>query len=341
MIFAVRMHFQPGETHCFGDNDPAISSSHLPLNSLWNHAMQKPLLQIFAHLLLAFSLSAQPENWEVVHEKTEAKLWEIAGNVSGVMGIAALDLTSGERFGVNENMVFPQGSAIKIPVLMEVYKQATEGKFRLMDLRWIDKQHKVGGSGILQQLGDHTSQLSIRDLAILMIVLSDNTATNMLIDLVGMENVNRTMSSLGLTQTRLQRRMINAAASGKGEENLSTPSEAVRIMEVLHRGEFLNRQVCDEILEILKKPKSGGLNAGLPANLPVAFKPGGIPGVSTEWAIVYLKERPYAVAVMENYEMNGEAKSAMKEISRTLYDYFWRLGNATRYGTYVEPALIK
>lgn len=304
--------------------------------------MPKPLSYILINLVIfAYTLSAQPENWNIVHQKTEAALGEIVGNLRGVMGIAALDLTSGERFAVNENMLFPQGSAIKIPVLMEVYKQANEGKFKLTDLRWVDKQHKVGGSGVLQELGDHTSQLSIRDLGILMTVLSDNTATNMLIDLVGMENLNKTMVSLGLTQTRLQRRMINSAASGRGEENLSTPAEAIRIMEILYRGEFLNRQVCDEILEILKKPKSGGLNAGLPSGIPVAFKPGGIPGVSTEWAIVYLKERPYAIAVMENYEMNGEAKPAMKEISRTLYDYFWRLGNATRYGTYVEPALIK
>jgi beta-lactamase class A len=190
-------------------------------------------------------------------------------------------------------------------------------------------------------LGDHTSQLSIRDLGVLMIVLSDNTATNMLIDLVGMENVNKTLSSLGLTQTRLQRKMINSAASGRGEENLSTPAEAARLMEILYRGEFLNRQTCDDILNILEKPKSGSINSGLPSNIPVAFKPGGIAGVATEWAIVYLKERPYVVVVMENYAMGDEATTAMKEISRTLYDYFWRLGNATRYGTYVEPGLIK
>jgi beta-lactamase class A len=293
------------------------------------------------YFLFALPLLAQPENWKVVHDKTEAKLREIAGNVRGAMGISALDLTSGERFAINENMLFPQGSAIKIPVLMEVYKQASEGKFKLTDLRWVDKANKVGGSGVLQELGDHTSQLSLRDLGVLMIVLSDNTATNMLIDLVGMENVNKTLAGLGLTQTRLQRRMINPAASGRGEENLSTPAEATRIMEILYRGEFLNRQVCDEILAILKKPKSGGINSGLPADIPVAFKPGGIAGVSTEWAIVYQKERPYVVVVMENYGLGNETSAAMKETSRALYDYFWRLGNATRYGTYVEPGLIK
>jgi beta-lactamase class A len=149
------------------------------------------------------------------------------------------------------------------------------------------------------------------------------------------------MAALGLRQTRVQRKMMDTAASGRGEENLSTPAEAARLMEILYRGEFVSRAVCDEMLAILKKPKRGGIHAGLPPEIPVAFKPGGIAGVSTEWAIVYLKERPYVVVVMENYEMENEAAAAMKEISRTLYDYFWRLSRATRYGTYVDPALIK
>lgn len=295
---------------------------------------------VFSFLLIS-PVYAQSENWQLVRDKTVAKLQEVEGSVRGALGLCALDLTSGERFAVNENFVFPQGSAIKISILMEVYKQASEGKFKLTDLRWVNKTDQVGGSGVLVELGDHTSQLSIRDLGILMILLSDNTATNMLIDLVGMENVNKTLASLGLKQTRLQRKMINVAASGRGEENLSTPAEAARLMELLYRGEFVNRQVCDEMLAILKRPKSGSINSGLPSDIPVAFKPGGIAGVSTEWAIVYLKERPYVVVVMENYALGGEATTAMKEISRTLYDYFWRVGNATRYGTYVDPALIK
>ncbi|MGH7492980.1 MAG: serine hydrolase [bacterium] len=291
---------------------------------------------------LAQSLSfAQPENVQLVRVKTEARLQEIANGVRGAMGIAVIDLKNGDRFGLHENMLFPQGSAIKIPVLMEVFKQAQTGKFKLTDLRPVSGKYQVGGSGALQFLGDGTSQLSIRDLGVLMIVLSDNTATNMLIDLVGMENINQTLRQLGLQQTRVQRRMINPAASARGEENLSTPAEAARIMEILYQGEFINRAICDEILDILKIPKPGSVSAALPADadIPVAFKPGGIAGVSTEWAIVYFSERPYIVTIMENYAVENEAENAMKEISRTLYDYFWRLGRATKYGTYVEPGL--
>jgi beta-lactamase class A len=251
------------------------------------------------------------------------------------MGLVALDLTSGERFAINENLVFPQASAIKIAILMEVYKQAQAGKFKLTDTRRVEKQHKAGGSGVLVQLSDGTVQLSIYDLCVLMILVSDNTATNMLIDLVGMDNINRTLEGLGLKHTRVRRRMLDTAASWRGDENVSTPAEAARIMEILFKGEFLNRAACDEILAILKKPKNGGIKSGLPTDVPVAFKPGGIAGVKTEWCIVLLKDRPYVVTVMENYGLD-DAATAMKEISVTLYEYFFRLARATPHGTYVE-----
>ncbi len=273
---------------------------------------------------------------KIIREKTQTRLHEIASRSRGALGLSVLDLTSGERFDVNENLVFPQASAIKIAILMEVYKQAHEGKFKLTDLRRIEKKDKTGGSGVLNELGDGSVQLSIYDLCVLMILVSDNTATNLLIDLVGMENINRTLDSLGLKKTRVQRRMMDSAASWRGDENVSTPNEAARIMEILFKGTFINRKACDEMLAILKKPKKGDIKSGLPEDVAVAFKPGGIPGVKTEWCIVYLKDRPYVVIVMENYGVEDDAAGAMKIISKTLHEYFSRLARATPHGTYVD-----
>ena len=277
------------------------------------------------------------ENLELVRAKVEARLREIVDQARGAMGVAVLDLNSGTRMGINDHMLFPQASAIKIPVLMEIYKQAGEGKFKLGDLRRIEARDKTGGSGVLCELGDGTVQMSLHDLCVLMITVSDNTATNMLIDLAGMEQVNNTLDSLGLTETRLQRRMLDTGASLRGHENLSTPVEALRIMEMLYKGEFINRGVCDEILSILKKEKPTGLGSGLPEGTVIASKPGSIGGVATEWAIVLLKDRPYCVVVMENYGMEQDAATAMKEISKTLYDYFLRLSRATGHGVYAMP----
>lgn len=278
------------------------------------------------------------DNLKLLQQKTESRLRDVAGRTRGVLGLSVLDLNNRDQFGINEHNLFPQASAIKIPILMEVYKQSGQGKFKLTDLRRIEKQDKTPGSGVLSELGDGTVQMSLHDLCVLMIVLSDNTATNMLIDLVGMAGVNETLHSLGLKQTRLKRRMMDTDASLRGDENLSTPAEAARIMELLWGGEFINRAVCDEILAILKKPKPGGIAAGLPTGISVAFKPGSIAGVVTEWAVVLLKDRPYVVTIMENYGIKQDASGAITEISKILHEYFQRLSLATPFGSYVVPS---
>ncbi|WP_181304098.1 serine hydrolase [Rufibacter sp. XAAS-G3-1] len=293
--------------------------------------------------LAMFSPSfAQNSPKELLRQKTEQQLRALLAASPAVTGLVAVDLTSGETLSFNQDMVFPQASAIKIPILLEVYQQAQNGKFKLTDLRRIAPANVVGGTGIIQDLVDSTS-FSIRNLAVLMITLSDNTATNALIDLVGMPTINATMQGLGLKQTRVQRKMIQSAASGRGEENISTPAEAAKILQMLYKGQFLNKAASAEIVSILQKTnrETSRLAPGIPGHVPLAFKPGVLNGVSTEWALVLLPERPYAVAMMENYKPQGKTDRVMEEASAVLYQYFWRLGNATRYGTYVDPKLIK
>lgn len=293
---------------------------------------------------LTLPVLAQNSFLQLLRQKTENDLQRIITASPSVLGYMALDLTTGESFAFNENLVFPQGSAIKIPVLMEVYKQARQGKFALTDLRKVEKTDIVGGTGVLKDLTDPAA-LSIRNLGVLMIVLSDNSATNSLIELVGMNSINATMESLGLKNTKVQRRMINQAASARGEENISTPAEAVKILKMLYDGKFIDKSASAEIIEILKRnDRSNGnsrLAAGFPASVPLAFKPGVIDGVSTEWAIVFLSGRPYALAIMQNYMDKSVNDRTMEEISSVLYQYFWRIGNASRYGTYVDPELIR
>jgi beta-lactamase class A len=171
-----------------------------------------------------------------------------------------------------------------------------------------------------------------------MIVLSDNTATNMLIDLVGMKNVSETMASLGFKHTRLRRIMLDTAAAARGEENVSTPAEAARIMRLLHEGKFVNREVSDHVLTILRKDKPGAIKSVLPPGVRVAFKPGEIPGVMAEWAIVELDRRPYVIVVMGSFGVGEEFKEAIRETSKAAYDFFQRLSTANQYGAYVDPA---
>jgi len=288
-------------------------------------------------LLIVYSNSyAQVSARDILKQKTEKDLQTIIASSASLTGLMAIDLTSGESIGINQGITFTQASAIKIPILMEVYKQAHEKKFALTDLRPLLPSNTVAGSGILNAMVDPVN-LSIRNLCVLMIGLSDNSATNTLIELVGMKNVTNTMNSLGFSNTRLQRRMIDQPASLRNEENISTPAEAVGIMKLLYDGKFIDKTTSDEILSILQKNPidNSKLAISLPANVKLAFKPGVMGGVSTEWAIVYLSNRPYALAIMENYKTPATPSGIISSLSRRVYDYFSMM-KATKYGVIID-----
>jgi beta-lactamase class A len=258
--------------------------------------------------------------------KYEVRLREIAASVDGVVGYAVVDLTSGDRFEHLASTVFPTASTIKLAIVYELFKQVEEGKVRLDRSIVLDRAKAVGGSGVLYELG--TPTLSVRDYATLMVVLSDNTATNVLIDLLGMENVTRRMASLGLSETRLRRHMIDLSAAKRGDENVSTPAEIVRLLEILSKN--------PDAIALLKKAKTSRLRAGLPPKVETADKPGELEGVRVDAGIVYANNRPYVICVMTTYLKSEEdGAKAIEEISRTSYDYFSRLGAGLGYGRQV------
>ncbi|MGI9626119.1 MAG: serine hydrolase [Longimicrobiales bacterium] len=279
------------------------------------------------------SVSQEPHR-ELLRSKLQAQLQDIVENYEGVAGLHVLDLTNGDRWAVRDDWVFPQASAIKVPILLELFRRAETDPELLA--RRIDMTDGVrtGGSGVLNTLTDGGSALSLEDYAIYMIVHSDNTATNILIDELGMDAVNALSVSLGAPDTRLQRKMIRPEASARGDENLSTPRDAARIMERIATCDVpMSAAACARVREILEIPKGGPVRAPVPSEVRVAFKPGGITGVATVWAIVDVPDRPYVVAVMSNYGGNGGA--VIEAVSAAAYDYFSRLSGVTDFGTRV------
>ncbi|MBI3485077.1 MAG: serine hydrolase [Acidobacteria bacterium] len=265
--------------------------------------------------------------------KLAKQLQQMAGEFDGVIGIAVKDLGTGETFFANADTVFPQASSIKIPILLELFRQAQTGTLKLDERVDVKRAKMVDGSGVLWRFSDGGSALSLRDLAVLMIVLSDNTATNLLIDRVGMQNVNDNLRRLGLSQTRLQRIMRDVDAQRTSRENLSTPREMVTLLEMLDAGKALDPKHTQAVLEILKYSKSTPLRRGLPDNVPLASKTGGMGGVSCESGIVYLAGKPYAISVMTTFDKDSDAAdSTITEVSRRVYSYFERLARSNSIG---------
>jgi beta-lactamase class A len=297
----------------------------------------------FVALLAALASPAalQAEHRDQLAAKLQQELQRLATATPGVVGVAVVDIASGKRFGVNEGLVFPQGSAIKIPILIELYRRADKGELQLTERLAVRSNDQVGGSGLLQHFADGGSALSLHDLAIAMIVLSDNTATNLLIDRLGMDRVNGTMSELGATKTRLQRKMIRPEESAKGNENISTPNEAADVMVRLARCDLpLSAASCAAVRSILEIPKGGGFRNGIPAAVKVAWKPGGIEGAQSAWGLVDVPGAPYAIAVMINYAPD-DMDAALRDISAAAYRYFTQIARTTPYGARVPLEYIR
>ena len=248
----------------------------------------------------------------------ERRVADIASHVDGVVGYEILDLTSGDRIGRLETAIFPTASTIKLAVVYELFKQAEEGKIRLDEMVPLDRSKAVGGTGVLAELG--TPTLSIRDYATLMVVLSDNTATNVLIDRLALDNINRRLRSVGLAETRLRRRMMDTDAARRGEENVSSPAEIVRLLDII-------RKEQPDAIALLKRPKQSRLRRGLPERVDAADKPGELEGVRVDAGVVFARNRPYILCVMTTFLKNeADGERAIEEISRTAYEYFSRLG---------------
>ena len=290
-------------------------------------------------LLIAADSFAQETHLDILRGKFRMQLEEIVESYEGVAGVHVLDLTTGDRFAANDELVFPQASAIKIPILLEFFRRAETDAGILSKRVEMNDEVRTGGSGVLQHLSDGGSTLSLEDYAIYMIVYSDNTATNVLIDELGMEAINTLSMSLGASNTKLQRKMIQPEESARGNENLSTPRDAARIMERIARCDLpMSKGSCARVREILEIYKGGPIRTPIPRAIPVAFKPGGITGVATVWALVGMPDRPYVLSVMSNYGGNGGA--VVEAVSDAAYQYFSRLSGVTDYGTRV-PLEIK
>ncbi|MGA3195561.1 MAG: serine hydrolase [Terriglobales bacterium] len=279
------------------------------------------------------------EKQQVLWMKLEKSILDVDRNLDGVMGVAIADLTDGHRYLLHANDVFPQASSIKICVLAELYRQAQQGKLKLTDLYTVNTGDLVQDSDIMGGLTPGVTRVTLRDLATMVVAVSDNSATNVLIDRVGMENVNAFLSAQGLAQTRLRRKMMDVKAAAEGRENISTPNEMMRLLESLYRGEILNKEMTEDFFKVLSTHKDSWIPRLLPDDLKIANKPGALEGVRNDSGVVFVERRPYVICVMTTYLRDERAgEEAISNISLAAWRMFDRLSRASEYGRVVSTA---
>ena len=288
--------------------------------------------------LLAASLAAPAapvEKQAALWDKLRARIEAVDRGLDGVLGVSVKDLKGGMSYELRPQEPFPQASSIKLAVLYELYRQAEEGR---VDLGEITRPPlpRVAGGGVLQVLGDKVS-LTWRDVAVLMMGWSDNAATNVLIDRVSMDAVNRRLDGLGLHATRLRRKMMDLDAARRGDENVSNPGEMRQLVEAMYAGTGLSRERARDMMAVVAVPKDSPFRVPLPETLVVADKPGSLEAVRCVTAIVDLPGRPYAVSIMTTYlRRDADGEAAIREISAALYDTFDRLSRSSDLGRIIS-----
>jgi beta-lactamase class A len=290
-------------------------------------------------ILLATALAqTAPNKQQLLWQKLESSITDVDKNLDGVLGIAIVDLTDSHQYFLHADEVYPQASSIKIAVLAELYRQAQQGKLKLTDSYTVTASDLVPDSDIMGGLTPGVTKLTLRDLATMMVAVSDNSATNVLIDRVGMDNVNSLMTSLGLQHTLLRRKMMDLKAAGEGRENVSTPREMATLLEQLYRGKVLNKEMTDDFFKVLSTHKDSWIPRYLPEGLKMANKPGSLEGVRNDSGVIFLEHRPYIICVMTTYlrhESDGE--DAIARVSQSAYRMFDRLSRASEYGRVISP----
>jgi beta-lactamase class A len=280
---------------------------------------------------------------ELLWQKLEATVQETNRGLDGTMGVAILDLTDGRTFLLNENHVFAQASSIKVAVLAELYRQEQQSedgisrKAKLSDLYTVDAHDLVADSAIMGGLTPGVTRVTNRDLATFMVAVSDNSATNVLIDRVGMQNVDAMLDSLGLHQTRLQRKMMDVKAAQEGRENISTPSEMMGLLTAVYRNKVLKKALTDDFFKVLGTPKASDIPRYIPEDVVCANKPGELAGVRNDVGIVLVPNRPFVIVEMTAYlkrELDGD--DAIAKIAGAAYEYFDRVARSSGYGRIIS-----
>ena len=250
---------------------------------------------------------------------TATRIQQLIQNFPGTVSLYAINLQTGNSYSLRGDDAVPTASTIKLPIMVELFAENQEGKLDWNQKLVLTDNDKVSGSGVLTEFSAGDA-FPIRDLMHLMIVVSDNTATNLILDRIGGNAVNARMAQLGLTQTAVMRKILQSQLFPNGQPRpdsrtdagkqpgadrwgtgRSSPHDMVVILQKLFQGELVSKAASQEMLAVLKRQQShDGAGRDMMKDTVIASKSGALDHLRSDVAIIYSQHGPVAMAITVN-----------------------------------------
>lgn len=253
-------------------------------------------------------------------QSIEAKILEMVEAFDGRIAYK-IENDRGESISYHEDEVFQSASLIKIPMIIEAFRQAEKREIYLNQPLTIPRHEVTRGSGVLHTLSDKVF-MTVEDFLTLMITISDNTSTNMMMTLLTFEKINQCIQDLGLKNTKLERRMFDFEALKAGRDNTMTAADTVTCLKAIHTGDFLSKESQEKILYIFDQQQfREKIPAMIGKGVKVGSKTGAIRGVSHDSAIIRSEDEAVYVAVLtEDMKSEEDSRRIMGEIGKLIYE---------------------
>jgi len=268
----------------------------------------KTRLLILLVVLVSYAAPAQRQTratGPITTVTIDDKIKQALDGFAGKAFIYAKNLDTGREYALRADEHVRTASTIKLPIMAEAYRQVAAGKVAWTDELILTKAKKVSGSGVLFEFSDDT-KIDLRTAVNLMIVVSDNTATNLVLDRIGADSVNEFMDALGLTATRSMRKVFGGGDSRAGLEpqnkvfglGRSSARDMVKLLEKLERGEVVSKEASAEMIAILKRQQyKDGIGRAVPDFISVASKSGALDRLRSDVGIIYTRRGRIAMAI--------------------------------------------
>ena len=245
---------------------------------------------------------------------------KIISQVEGSVCINFYDLNKNNVFSINGDKKVLSASMIKLLILVELMKKISENKFSLSDAITVTEAMKTGGDGVLKELNSE-HHFTLKELATLMIIVSDNQATNILIDFLGMENINQLGREVDLKETFLGRKMMDIEARKKGYDNYTCADDISSLLKLIYQEKLINEEASQLMLDILLRQQQGErLQRYLPSDIKIAHKCGDLDNLENDGGIIWLGNKTYILVVLTSGMPNLQCKQTIGKISKFVYD---------------------